>query len=442
MTALPLTRRPLPPPLRGRRRLGSPSAREPQAVLEDVRAGKVSVEAARELYGVVVDGTPWRVDEAATARSAGACVTVDVAIRNGRVVDGSGARRSSPTSGSTATGSSRSGEAPAATWRSTPPGSTSPRGSWTSTATRTTRCSSTRGGQRAPPGRHHRDRRQLRARVLPDPRSRARAARDLRLHAVAPAHVARRGRLLRAARGGAAGRERGEPRPERTAATRRRGARGPAGDRRGAGRRWAAPRGVARAGRLGLLDRSRVRRGAGRERGRARAALRGCARAAACTRHTRAFATPGRRPRGRGDRDGRRRRTCASRSRTSSLATGSRHPRRASSTSSGPPRAGLDVAFDMHTRLFGTTFLSTAVPPRVPSRRPARNAEGRREAVEAMASYTSILSAGDDWSRVVLLDNQLWPEYAREIASIAADRGQTAPRRSATSSPRPRRSGR
>ena len=38
---------------------------------------------------------------------------------------------------------------------------------------------------------------------------------------------------------------------------------------------------------------------------------------------------------------------------------------------------GLDIAFDMHTRLFGTTFLSTAVPPaflrsdRIGSRRPA-----------------------------------------------------------------------
>ena len=45
---------------------GWPSAREPQAVLEDVRAGKVSVGAARGLYGVVVDGPPWRVDEAGT----------------------------------------------------------------------------------------------------------------------------------------------------------------------------------------------------------------------------------------------------------------------------------------------------------------------------------------------------------------------------------------
>jgi N-acyl-D-amino-acid deacylase len=88
---------------------------------------------------------------------------------------------------------------------------------------------------------------------------------------------------------------------------------------------------------------------------------------------------------------------------------------------------GLDVAFDMHTRLFGTTFLSAAVPPAFLRSDRLGSAEGRREAVEAMASYTSILSAGDDWSRIVLLDNELWPEYARrDLASIAADRRQTA----------------
>ncbi len=43
-----------------------------------------------------------------------------------------------------------------------------------------------------------------------------------------------------------------------------------------------------------------------------------------------------------------------------------------------------------------------------------------------MRLYTSILSAGEDWSRVVLLDNELWPDYARkDIASIAAERSQS-----------------
>ena len=42
-----------------------------------------------------------------------------------------------------------------------------------------------------------------------------------------------------------------------------------------------------------------------------------------------------------------------------------------------------------------------------------------------MRDYVSILSAGGDWGRIVLLDNDTWPDYARrDIASIAAERGQ------------------
>jgi N-acyl-D-amino-acid deacylase len=41
-----------------------------------------------------------------------------------------------------------------------------------------------------------------------------------------------------------------------------------------------------------------------------------------------------------------------------------------------------------------------------------------------MRGHRSILSAGNDWSRVVLLDNDVWPEYSRQdFAAIAADRG-------------------
>ncbi len=88
---------------------------------------------------------------------------------------------------------------------------------------------------------------------------------------------------------------------------------------------------------------------------------------------------------------------------------------------------GLDVAFDMHTRLFGTTYLSTVIPPwAMEGGAPAlagrlRDGEARRR----MKEYKSILSAGGDWGRVVLLDNARWPEYARrDIADIAAQRGQ------------------
>ena len=46
---------------------GDPHERDPDRVLEDVRNGKVSVEAAREEYGVVVDTDSWTVDEDATS---------------------------------------------------------------------------------------------------------------------------------------------------------------------------------------------------------------------------------------------------------------------------------------------------------------------------------------------------------------------------------------
>jgi len=45
---------------------GNPLERSPEAILHDVRNGKVSIEAARRDYGVVVRGAPWRIDEAAT----------------------------------------------------------------------------------------------------------------------------------------------------------------------------------------------------------------------------------------------------------------------------------------------------------------------------------------------------------------------------------------
>jgi len=88
---------------------------------------------------------------------------------------------------------------------------------------------------------------------------------------------------------------------------------------------------------------------------------------------------------------------------------------------------GVDVAFDMHTRLYGTTFLHTAVPPAVLGESPERQAELLRDPAtrRALESYESILSAGGDWGRVVLLDNPVVPEYGRrDIASIAAERGQ------------------
>ena len=92
----------------------------------------------------------------------------------------------------------------------------------------------------------------------------------------------------------------------------------------------------------------------------------------------------------------------------------------------GAAESGMDIAFDMHTRLYGTTFLLTALPPWAledPAR--LRDLLGSKEQRHAMRDYESILSAGGDWSRIVLLDNEPWPDYARrDVAAIAADRGQ------------------
>jgi N-acyl-D-amino-acid deacylase len=88
---------------------------------------------------------------------------------------------------------------------------------------------------------------------------------------------------------------------------------------------------------------------------------------------------------------------------------------------------GLDVEFDMHTRLYGLTHLYAALPPWALGEEPARLAEFLRDpsARDRMRPHRSILSAGDDWGRIVLLDNPFWPEYARrDLASIAAERGQ------------------
>jgi N-acyl-D-amino-acid deacylase len=90
---------------------------------------------------------------------------------------------------------------------------------------------------------------------------------------------------------------------------------------------------------------------------------------------------------------------------------------------------GLDVGFDMHTRLFGTTNLTAALPPWA--------LEGDRDAIAGrlhdpalrreLHGYRSIITAlaRDDWSRIVLFDSRAQPELARKsIAEISAARGR------------------
>ena len=87
----------------------------------------------------------------------------------------------------------------------------------------------------------------------------------------------------------------------------------------------------------------------------------------------------------------------------------------------------LDVAFDVHTRLFGFTYLYSVLPPWAM----ADGVDGLAgvladpKARQRMKSFRSILSAGGDWERIVLLDHDAYPHYGRRsIGSIAEERGQ------------------
>ena len=87
---------------------------------------------------------------------------------------------------------------------------------------------------------------------------------------------------------------------------------------------------------------------------------------------------------------------------------------------------GLDIAFDMHTRLYGTTFLDTIIPPWASADGPAAlarhlaSAQSRRR----MREYQSIITGGG-WDRIVLLDHPGFPQYSRRsFGDIARQQGQ------------------
>src|SRR5262249_25663649 len=91
-------------------------------------------------------------------------------------------------------------------------------------------------------------------------------------------------------------------------------------------------------------------------------------------------------------------------------------------------RRGQDVTFDMHTRLFGTTNLSAALPPwalegdRAAVARRLADPAARRE----MKNYRSIITglARGDWGRIVLFGSKGQPELrGRSIAEISTERG-------------------
>ena len=75
---------------------------------------------------------------------------------------------------------------------------------------------------------------------------------------------------------------------------------------------------------------------------------------------------------------------------------------------------GLNIAFDMHTRLYGTTYLNTILPNWAVEEgkdmlaKHLRSADSRNR----MKSFRSIVATGG-WDRVVLLDNAEFPELSR-----------------------------
>ncbi|MEZ4499577.1 MAG: amidohydrolase family protein [Thermomicrobiales bacterium] len=91
-------------------------------------------------------------------------------------------------------------------------------------------------------------------------------------------------------------------------------------------------------------------------------------------------------------------------------------------------RDGLDVAFDMHTRLYGFTNLSAALPPTLSSGSPAEIASRLRspDALDAVRSFESLIASFGKagWENVELYSYPAHPELAgRSIADLAGTGG-------------------
>ena len=90
--------------------------------------------------------------------------------------------------------------------------------------------------------------------------------------------------------------------------------------------------------------------------------------------------------------------------------------------------AGDDIAFDMHTRLYGLTFLHAMLPPWLLGESPESQARHLylAESRERIAAHRSIITSLGDWRRVYLLDNDIWPDMARtSFAEIGRRRGSS-----------------
>jgi N-acyl-D-aspartate/D-glutamate deacylase len=89
--------------------------------------------------------------------------------------------------------------------------------------------------------------------------------------------------------------------------------------------------------------------------------------------------------------------------------------------------SGQDLAFDMHTRLFGLTFLHAMLPPWFSVSDPNRVRELLQQPAmrRDILAHRSIVTASGNWKRLVLLDNPIYPQYSRlNFEQIALERGQ------------------
>jgi N-acyl-D-amino-acid deacylase len=85
-----------------------------------------------------------------------------------------------------------------------------------------------------------------------------------------------------------------------------------------------------------------------------------------------------------------------------------------------------DLGFDMHSRLFGIGYLFSALPPSLTQGSTAQVAATLRDPAvrRSVAKFRSVYSAFGKWDRIILLDNDVWPEFSRKsIAEIGATLG-------------------
>jgi len=92
---------------------------------------------------------------------------------------------------------------------------------------------------------------------------------------------------------------------------------------------------------------------------------------------------------------------------------------------------GLDVGFDMHTRLFGTTNLSAALPPwalegdKSTIAHRLQDPTTRRELKKCQSIITAL--ARGDWRNIVVFDSAAQPELARRSIAVVSEQRGTDP---------------